>query len=137
MKGKGIMLLVVIVILLGFWNTQTRSSSLSTPKTITPAITSIPSPHITVTFPKGGETLKQGQIYTLTWTPGTGKINIFLINTAFKSQGTSVSLLDRVYSIPNSGAYTYTVPKNLPDGIYQFQIDNMTTNTFYISSSSK
>lgn len=86
----------------------------------------------TVIFPTATDTLKLGQSYTLEWTPGSGTTNIFLINKAAESQGVSVSMFDRVYNIPNSGSYKYTVPKNLPVGEYKFEIGNLDSNYFEI-----
>jgi hypothetical protein len=141
MMNKGILRTIVVIVIIGiigYFFSQSKSAlppvtqntSITSPPTASPSSSSI-------TFPKGGETLKQGQIYTLTWTPETGNTNIFLVDTGFESQGTSVSLVDRVYNIPNSGSYTYTVPKDLPDGTYRFQIGTMNTATFQIRNSTK
>lgn len=136
MRKKGIGIIIAIVLLIGifcYFVLQNKSSLPITTTTITPTI--FPSPTETHIFPKGGETLHQGESYTLRWTPGTGTTNIFLVDTAYESAGASVSLVDRVYNIPNSGSYKYTVPKDLPNGTYKFQIGTIITNTFQISSS--
>ncbi len=137
MKNKGIVILITIVLLIGVFSYlifYKRPSQPINTKTITPTI--IPSSENNV-FPKGGETFHQGQSYILKWASGSGNTNIFLVDTAYESQGVSVSLVDRVYNIPNSGSYTYTVPRNLPNGTYKFEIGNITTNTFQISNSNQ
>lgn len=86
-----------------------------------------------ITFPKGGEKLVQGQSYELTWTGGREEITqIFLIDTSLKDQGTSASISDRIYGIENKHAYTYTVPTNIKPGTYEFQIGSQTSATFDI-----
>lgn len=86
-----------------------------------------------ITFPKGGEKLVQGQSYELTWTGGREEITqIFLIDTSLKDRGTSASISDRIYGIENKHAYTYTVPTNIKPGTYEFQIGNQTSATFDI-----
>jgi hypothetical protein len=88
-----------------------------------------------ITFPKGGEKLVQGQTYQLTWTGGREKTTqIFLVDTSLKDQGTSASISDRIYGIENKHAYTYTVPENIKPGTYQFQIGSLTSPTFDIIS---
>jgi hypothetical protein len=88
-----------------------------------------------ITFPKGGEKLVQGQTYQLTWTGGREEITqIFLIDTSLKGEGASVSVADRVYGIENKHAYSYTVPVNMKPGTYQFQIGKQTSPNFEIVS---
>ncbi len=88
-----------------------------------------------ITFPKGGEKLVQGQSYQLTWTGGREETTqIFLIDVSLKDEGSSVSISDRVYGIENKHAYTYTIPTNIKPGIYEFQIGSLTSPTFEIVS---
>ncbi len=89
-----------------------------------------------IIFPAGGETLQKGEQYTLEWTPGNGKTQIFLKDTSLETQGESVSIADRVYNIDNAGRYEYTIPQHIPDGTYKFEIGTLTSNTFKISSTS-
>lgn len=87
----------------------------------------------TITFPKGGEKLVQGQSYDLTWTGGREEtLQIFLIDTSLKGQGASVSTADRIYGIENKHAYKYTVSTSTKPGTYQFQIGSQTSPTFNI-----
>jgi hypothetical protein len=88
----------------------------------------------TITYPKGGEKLIKGQSYSLTWSGGQNTTQIFLIDTSLKSAGASVSIVDRVYNVENTGSYKYTVPKNLKDGTYEFQIGNVTSAQFQIGA---
>jgi hypothetical protein len=88
---------------------------------------------VKIQFPAGGETLTQGQAYTLTWKGGPEEIQIFLVDTALKSQGASVSVSDRVYGIENTGSYQYVIPRGLPEGTYEFQIGDATSKEFRIS----
>jgi hypothetical protein len=86
-----------------------------------------------ITFPKGGEKLVEGQSYTLTWTGGREETTqIFLVDTSLKDIGTSASIVDRIYGIENKHAYTYTIPTNLKPGTYEFQIGAQTSPTFEI-----
>jgi membrane protease YdiL (CAAX protease family) len=86
-----------------------------------------------ITFPKGGERLIQGQSYELTWTGGREEITqIFLIDVSLKDEGTSASISDRIYGIENKHAYTYTIPATMKPGTYEFQIGSLTSPTFEI-----
>ena len=86
-----------------------------------------------VTFPKGGEKLVQGQSYELTWTGGREEsLQLFLIDTSLKDQGASVSVSDKVYGIPNTHSYIYKIPENLKPGTYELQIGGETSNRFEI-----
>lgn len=88
-----------------------------------------------ITFPRGGEKLVQGQSYQLTWTGGREETTqIFLIDTSLKDIGTSASISDRIYGIENKHAYTYTIPTNIKPGTYEFQIGSQTSATFDIVS---
>jgi hypothetical protein len=88
-----------------------------------------------ITFPKGGEKLVQGQSYELTWTGGREETTqIFLIDTSLKDVGSSVSISDRVYGIENKHAYTYMIPVNMKPGTYEFQIGELTSPMFEIVS---
>lgn len=86
-----------------------------------------------ITFPKGGEELVQGQSYELTWTGGREEtLQLFLIDTSLKDQGASVSISDKVNSIPNIHSYVYKIPENLKPGTYEIQIGKETSNRFEI-----
>ncbi|HVT01235.1 MAG TPA: Ser-Thr-rich GPI-anchored membrane family protein [Patescibacteria group bacterium] len=86
-----------------------------------------------VNFPKGGETLRKGQTYVIEWQGGPeGDIAIFLQNQAAEKEGVSVSLVDRVYGVNNTGSYNYTIPDNIPNGMYRFQIGNLNSQYFSI-----
>lgn len=88
----------------------------------------------TVIFPKENSKLLKGQTYTLLWTPGSGRTDIFLVDRSLESVGVSVSIADRVYNIENSGQYQYTVPKNIPDGEYKFNIGPLSSPYFEIKT---
>lgn len=86
-----------------------------------------------ITFPKGGEKLVQGQSYELTWTGGREEItHIFLIDTSLEDKGTSVSISDRIYGIENRHKYIYTIPAGMKPGTYRFQIGSKTSEPFDI-----
>lgn len=88
-----------------------------------------------ITFPKGGEKLVQGQSYQLTWTGGREEITqIFLVDTSLKEKNTSASISDRIYGIENKHTYNYTIPTNIKPGTYEFQIGKQTSPTFEIVS---
>ncbi len=88
-----------------------------------------------ILFPAENTTLIKGKTYTLAWT-GTkpSSIAIFLVNKAFEKEGVSVSLADRVYNVPNTGSYRYTVPTNIPEGAYKFEIGTLTSPYFQIKT---
>ncbi len=85
-----------------------------------------------VKFPSGGEKLVAGKTYTLKWKGGPNPIQIFLVDTALVTQGESVSIADRVYNIPNTGSYEYTIPTAVQDSTYEFEIGDMRSKTFKI-----
>lgn len=121
----------VIFFIAIFWGIITYSKNIPLHKTVptpTPAMTQ-------VTFPIANDILSPGKTYTLKW-QGGGKspISIFLINKDAQKQGVSVSLFDRIYSIPNTGYYNYTVPQNMPNGLYKFEIGDLSSNYFEISN---
>ncbi|HWC57940.1 MAG TPA: Ser-Thr-rich GPI-anchored membrane family protein [Candidatus Paceibacterota bacterium] len=99
--------------------------------------TFVPAPCATtpITFPAGGEHLVAGHTYVLQWTPtAESTTQIFLIDTALEPIGASVSSVDRVYDVPNTGTYSYTLPKTMKAGTYKFMIGEATSNTFEIVS---
>lgn len=137
MRRNGIIAIVVIIIFLLAGVIYFAAHTTQSPKPISPTSTTptgIKSTSGSILFPAGGETLVKGQTYTLKWTGGTGNTQIFLIDTALEGQGESVAISDRVYNIPNSGSYEYTIPKNLSDSTYRFEIGTSTSNPFQISS---
>ncbi len=87
-----------------------------------------------VIFPTQKDTLQKGSPYTLKWTSNEpSPIAIFLVNKAAEKQGVSISLFDRVYNIPNTGSFIYTVPENIPDGEYKLEIGNLNSEYFQIT----
>lgn len=132
-----VLIIVILVILgllgLGFFYIQRMTnigSSFPTP--------TIPATPINqISFPLGGESLAKGQTYTLKWSGAGGKtVQVFLVNTDLEPQGESVSTLDKKFNIENTGSYNYQVPQSIPDGNYKFEIGNLTSQPFKISSSS-
>jgi len=88
-----------------------------------------------ITFPKGGEKLIQGQTYQLTWNGGREETTqLFLVDMSLKDMNTSASISDRVYGIENKHTYSYMIPTNIKPGTYQFQIGSITSPTFEIVS---
>lgn len=88
--------------------------------------------HTQISFPVGGEQLTLGKTYTLKWSGGADATDIFLIDTSLESVGASVSLVDRVYHVPNTGSYQYTIPTRLSPGTYKIEIGDSTSNPFKI-----
>lgn len=124
---------VLIVFLLGgivfFYS---RKYQLQSTQQQQPPTTSPPSPR-TVFFPSGGETLIKGQTYLLKWTEGAGDLQIFLVDKNLESQGESVSIVDQVFDVPNTGSYSYTVPENTPSSTYIIKIGNLSSQPFQIT----
>lgn len=90
-------------------------------------------PADSITFPKGGEKLVQGQSYVLTWTGGREEVTqIFLVDMSLKDKNTSASIVDRIYGIENKHVYEYMIPTNIQPGKYQFQIGSETSPTFEV-----
>lgn len=89
---------------------------------------------VVITSPKAGETIAPGQALTLTWTGGEDSLSIFLVDRSLKSAGASVAISDRVYSIKNTGTYTYTIPARTKVGEYEFQIGTSTSKPFMVVS---
>lgn len=89
----------------------------------------------TFLFPTQKDTLIKGQTYTLRWHGGPPTIEaMFLINKALQKEGVSVSIADRAYNIKNTGSYQFTVPTNIPDGLYQIEAGPLTSDYFEIKS---
>ncbi len=92
-----------------------------------------------ITFPTSRETLYAGKTYTLRWDDSdifSSTTSVFLIDSSLLNQGSSVSIIDRVYNIPNIGLYDYMVPTAVADGTYFFVIGSSTSNWFKVSSKS-
>lgn len=87
-----------------------------------------------ILFPTENVTLYTGQKYNLRWVASfpDQKIAIFLIDSALEKVGTSVSIVDRVYDVPNSGNFDYIVPENLDTGKYRVTIGDLNSNYFNI-----
>lgn len=125
-------LIALFILIIGIFvlNPQTKTPMLQQ----LPTASSTPSTNITITSPTSSTTWQKGQTYQITWTGG-GQNNIqaiFLINKAAESYGVSVSLADRIYNVPNTGSYTYTVPTNIPTGEYKLEIDTAQSAYFMI-----
>lgn len=90
-----------------------------------------------VNFPASGDTLTAGETYTLVWNDPNleSHTQIFLIDTKLEPQGNSVSVVDRVYDVPNSGTYVYTVPTSIISGTYVFSIGTARSEVFNIVGS--
>ena len=98
------------------------------------------TPVARILFPSGEETLLRGGTYTVLWsgtsTEGTATTTqLFLINTALESEGASASISDRVYNIPDSGSFRYTIPTSTATGTYRFMIGKLLSNIFRIATS--
>jgi len=62
----------------------------------------------------------RGQTYTLKWTGGPpGPVQIYLVNWC-----TWTSQMVIVASTPNSHSYSWTIPSNLPCGVFECYIQN-------------
>lgn len=120
-----ISLAVVAFILLGAWYVVRGNEEEKADNTIRSASS-------TILFPAGNERLRQGETYVLSWTGGEDPIQIFLIDRSLKGEGVSVSIVDRVYGIRNEHMYSYTIPKDMKPGDYEFQIGSETSKPFTI-----
>ncbi len=91
-----------------------------------------------IIFPTAESTLVKGQTYTLRWSGGGDEktIAIFVVDKSLESQGVSVSAGDRVYDVPNTGMYSYTVLPTLKEGEYKLQIGTLTSPYFRIVDTS-
>lgn len=96
--------------------------------------TGVPGSTGEVIFPTANSSLVKGQTYTLRWSGGGDEktIAIFVIDKSLESQGVSVSAGDRVYDVPNTGTYSYTVLPTLKEGEYKLQIGTLTSPYFRI-----
>jgi hypothetical protein len=126
------LLVVILLIIIGVFLLVSR-----TPQTSETTSTNAPAAQEAITFPTGSDTLNAAGTYTLAWNnPSAGTTTqIFLIDTALESQGESVSITDRVYNVPNTGSYAYTVPANVPAGTYVLAIGQLRSEPFHIASS--
>jgi hypothetical protein len=84
--------------------------------TVPPVATSTPS--ITVLSPNGGENLKVGETYNITWkSQGANATNynvqLELFDTRFSNEDTPRSSNVIAHSIPNIGSYSWTIPASL------------------------
>ena len=98
----------------------------------TPSNITSPSEQNTIIFPKGGETFNQGQKITVQWNGGPTQTELFLTDTALATAGASVSIVDRVYHISNTGSFSYTFPEFLDDGTYTITIGSYTSQPFTV-----
>ena len=101
-------------------------------------------PSSDIAFPSGGETLIAGKTYTLKWknsgatgAPQAGATSIFLVDQALLNQGASVSITDRIYDVPDTGSYEYTIPTAVQDSTYLIIVGTTTSNAFKITSVSQ
>ncbi len=130
-----VLLIVVIVVISAIILYDSNKQEHSTPTPTPTIVSSSPTPvRNQIIFPAGGETLIPGNSYTLKWEGGGKTISIFLVATASAAKGTSVSIVDRISAVMNTGSYQYSLPKNLRSGNYYFQIGDIKSNLFMISS---
>ena len=119
-----IAILVVIIALLAFLGLPPFSSEeeVDTPGTIT--------------YPTNTDILSAGETYTLRWTDLDSEVptHIFLIDTSLEAQGASVSVVDQVYDVPNTGSYSYTIPAVINPGTYVFTIGPRRSDEFTINN---
>lgn len=116
-----IFVVIAIVLLVVFANRPETNNTTPTP-----------SNSITISAPKN--TAVKGKTYVINWPTGKGRTDIFLINRAYETEGVSASIADRVYNIENNGKYSYTFPKNIPDGEYKLQIGEGSSNYFNVAA---
>lgn len=84
-------------------------------------------------YPTSKDILIKGKTYTLLWEGGPPTIEqLDLVNRAYEKEGVSVSLVDRFYNLENTGSYKVTIPTEIPDGQYKFQIGPMASEYFII-----
>lgn len=82
-------------------------------------------------FPTSKDTLIKGQSYTIRWDGGPATIEqLDLVNRAYEKEGVSISLVDRFYNFENKGFYEVTIPTEIPDGQYKFQMGPMSSEYF-------
>src|SRR5581483_8704886 len=98
--------LIIIIVFLYDGQKKAHIASAPTPTIVSVSPTPLPA---SVIFPAGGETLQRGTSYTLKWQGGDKTVTLFLIDTDLSSVGTSVSIVDRVYNVMNTGSYQYTI----------------------------
>lgn len=132
MKKVALLLLILLIIILisaGFvlFRGKIKQSLLPSP---TPTPT--PTPVAGITFLKGGDKLSAGKSYAIKWNGVTGATTqIFLKDLSLESQGESVSLVDRVYNVPNTGSYSYTIPASAK-GTYILEIGPLISSPFTV-----
>lgn len=86
---------------------------------------------VKIVAPKEGDRWQQGQTYSISWNEGAAKVDLFLHDVAIKAQGESVSIVDRIYGVQNSGNYEYQVPSEMEPGLYTWCISS---NEDYVCS---
>lgn len=126
-KRHVITIVVLVIILIGLGIVLPKKNPAAQPTSV-----STPQASVQIIFPTKADQLAIGQTYSLKWQGGQNPIDIFLVDDATKSVGVSVSLVDRIYHIPNTGSYDYTVPKYLKPGFYQFEIGDSTSDEFQV-----
>ena len=76
------------------------------------------TPPISITRPNGGETLSDGQTYTITWTGGTAaNVDLSLWKWSTKTSAGAI-----IQSIPNTGSYVWTIPTTVMEGQYFIRV---------------
>jgi len=109
LKRLGGFIGVAIVLSIGFFVFQNRVTA-----PITDQKQTIPSP-------KEGDQWETGKTYSIQWSsPGTDPVALFLIDKSLENVGVSVSISDRLYTIPNTGTYSYTVSPAAKVGTYKW-----------------
>lgn len=140
MKGTNIVIAIIVLLILigGGW--YLYSSSSTAPGNGTGTTTTPGAGQARITFPAGGEVLAPGHTYTLLWdtpsVPSATSTQIFLIDASLETQGASVSTVDRLYGVLDSGTFPYTIPKTVHDGVYRIEVGTLMSQPFQISSSS-
>ena len=129
-KSHLISIVVLAIILVALAVFLPKKKSVSQNSSPAPVVTQ--QSGVQIIFPTKNDQLIIGQTYVLKWNGGDNPIDIFLVDDATKSIGVSVSLIDRMYHIQNAGSYSYTVPKYLKPGMYQFEIGQATSDKFQV-----
>jgi hypothetical protein len=65
-----------------------------------------------------------GENERVSWTGGASKVSLFLIEASLKTAGTSVSMVERIYNLDNTGEYEFQVPETYKIGEYQWCFDD-------------
>jgi hypothetical protein len=91
---------------------------------------------ITVTSPRGGETLRTGKAYNITWTSQNlasgATVNIVLVNSVYNTNSVKQTIATNV--LASAGTYSWTIPTSLSSWIYNkveiYDASNSSTKAF-------